>query len=72
MQHDPYRRHKIHRTTQAEDRVFGEQQGELSIAQLRPLNPDHPSAGLAADIVTAIDPEAAGDDGFGPGRASLR
>ncbi len=72
MQHDPYRRHKIHRTTQAEDRVFGEQQGELSIAQLRPLHPDHPGAGLAAGIVTAIDPEAAGGDGFGPGRASLR
>jgi protocatechuate 3,4-dioxygenase beta subunit len=72
MQHDPYRRHKIHRTTQAEDRVFGEQHGELSIAQLRPLHPDYPAAGLAADIVTAIDPEAAGEDGFGPGRAPLR
>jgi protocatechuate 3,4-dioxygenase beta subunit len=72
MQQDPYRRHEIHRTTQAEDRVFGEQQGELSIAQLRPIHPEHPTAGLAADLVTAFDPEAAGDDGFGPGRASLR
>jgi hypothetical protein len=72
MQHDPYRRHKIHRTTHAEDRVFGEQQGELAIAQLRPLNADHPAAGLAADIVTTIDSEAVGDEGFGPGRASLR
>jgi protocatechuate 3,4-dioxygenase beta subunit len=70
MQHDPYRRHKIHRTLQAEDRVFGEQQGELSIAQLRPLHPEHAAAGLAADIVTAIDPEVAGGDGLGPGRAS--
>jgi protocatechuate 3,4-dioxygenase beta subunit len=72
MQHDPYRRHKIHRTTQAEDRVFGEQQGELSIAPLRPLHAEHPAAGLTADIVTAIDPEAAGDEDFGPGRAPLR
>jgi protocatechuate 3,4-dioxygenase beta subunit len=72
MQHDPYRRHKLHRTTQAEDRVFGGQQGELSIAQLRPLHPGHPAAGLSADIVTAIDPDATGDDGFGPGSAPLR
>ena len=72
MQHDPYRRHKIHRTTMAEDRVFGEQHGELSIAQLRPLHPEHPGAGLVADLVTSFNPEAAGDYGFGPGLASLR
>src|ERR1700677_666124 len=52
MQHDPYRRHKIHRTTLAEDRVFGEQQGELSIVRLRPFNPEHPAAGLVAELVT--------------------
>ena len=72
MQHDPYRRHKIHRTTQAEDRVFGGQEGELSIAQLRPLNPEHPAAGLVADLVTSLDPQAAGGAGFGSGLASLR
>jgi protocatechuate 3,4-dioxygenase beta subunit len=66
MQHDPYRRHKIHRTTQAEDRVFGEQHGELSIASLRPLHPEHAAAGLAAEIVTSFDPEAAGETVFGP------
>ena len=63
MQHDPYRRHMIHRTTQAEDRVFGGQQGELSIAHLRPLNPEHPAAGLVADLVTSLDPQAAGGAG---------
>jgi protocatechuate 3,4-dioxygenase beta subunit len=68
MQHDPYRGHKIHRTTQAEDRVFGEQEGELSIAQLRPLHPEHPAAGLAAEIVTMFDPEATADDDFSPRR----
>lgn len=72
MQHEPYRLHKIHRTTQAEDRVFGEQQGELSIAQLRPLHSEHPAAGLAAEIVTALDPQVAADDDFGPGRGHVR
>jgi protocatechuate 3,4-dioxygenase beta subunit len=66
MQQDPYRRHQIHRTTQSEDRVFGEQDGELSIAQLRILNPGHPTAGLAAEIVTTIDPSTTADDRFGP------
>jgi hypothetical protein len=66
MQHDPYRRHKIHRTTLSEDRVFGEQNGELSIARLHLLHPQHAAAGLAAEIVTSFDPEAAGETGFGP------
>jgi protocatechuate 3,4-dioxygenase beta subunit len=72
MQHDPYRRHKIHRTTKGEDRVFSEQQGELSIAQLRPLNPGQPAAGLVAELVACFDPTSAGGAGFGPGFASLR
>jgi protocatechuate 3,4-dioxygenase beta subunit len=72
MQRDPYRRHKIHRTTQGEDRVFGEQQGELSIAQLRPLNPGQPAAGLVAELVACFDPTSAPGAGFGPGFASLR
>jgi hypothetical protein len=72
MQRDPYRRHKIHRTTQGEDRVFGEQQGELSIAQLRPLNPGQPAAGLVAELVACFDPTSARGAGFGPGFASLR
>lgn len=72
MQHDPYRRHRIHRTTQAEDRVFSEQEGELSIAQLRPLTPGHPAAGLVAEIITAFDPTASGDNSFGPGRGHVR
>jgi protocatechuate 3,4-dioxygenase beta subunit len=72
MQHDPYRRHKIHRTTLAEDRVFGEQHGELSIAQLRPLHPEHPGAGLVADVVASFTPEGAAEYGDGPGLASPR
>jgi protocatechuate 3,4-dioxygenase beta subunit len=72
MEHDPYRRHKIHRTTQAEDRVFGEQQGELSIAQLGPLHPGQPAGGLVAELVTCFDPTAAGAAGFAPGFAPLR
>lgn len=71
MQHDPYRRHKIHRTTQTEDRIFGEQQGDLSIVQLRPLHPEQPAAGLTAELVTCVDPNAAGM-GFHPGFASSR
>jgi protocatechuate 3,4-dioxygenase beta subunit len=67
MLDDPYRRHKIHRTTLEEDRVFGEQHGELSIARLQLLHPEHPAAGLAADIVTSFDPAATSHDGFGPG-----
>jgi protocatechuate 3,4-dioxygenase beta subunit len=72
MQHDPYRRHKIHRTTQTEDRVFGEQQGELSIAKVQPLHPGQPAAGLVAELVACLDPSASGGAGFGPGFASLR
>ena len=60
MEDDPYRRHKIHRTTQAEDRVFAEQQGELAIAHLRPVKPGQISAGLAAELTAAVDP-ASGD-----------
>jgi protocatechuate 3,4-dioxygenase beta subunit len=55
MEHEPYSRHKIHRTTQSEDDVFGDQHGELSIARLKPLGD---AAGYEAELVTAVDPTA--------------
>jgi protocatechuate 3,4-dioxygenase beta subunit len=53
MLHDPYRSHQIHRTTQAEDHVFTEQQGGLSIARLQTA-----ATGLLAEHVATIDPSA--------------
>jgi len=55
MEHEPYSRHKIHRTTQSEDDVFGDQHGELSIARLKPLGD---AAGYEAELVAAVDPTA--------------
>jgi protocatechuate 3,4-dioxygenase beta subunit len=55
MEHEPYSGHKIHRTTQAEDDVFGDQHGELSIARLTPLSA---GGGYAAELVAAVDPTA--------------
>ena len=65
MQHDPYRRHKIHRTTLEEDRVFGEQQGELSIVQLRPRQPGAPRGRAGCGVRNLVDLAAAGRAGFG-------
>src|ERR1700685_626202 len=39
MEQEPYRLHRIHRTTQAEDQVFGDQQGDLSIVRVDQLHP---------------------------------
>ena len=58
MQHEPYSLHKIHRTTQAEDHVFGEQNGQLFIARLQPLHPGNFGAGIHAELVAAVDPTA--------------
>jgi len=55
MEHEPYSRHKIHRTTQAEDAVFGDQRGELSIAKLMPVGS---GGGFEAELVAAVDPTA--------------
>jgi protocatechuate 3,4-dioxygenase beta subunit len=56
MEREPYRRHQIHRTTQAEDQVFGDQQGILSIARVEQLHPQDPAAGLRAELIAAVDP----------------
>jgi protocatechuate 3,4-dioxygenase beta subunit len=58
MSHEPYKLHKIHRTTQAEDHVFGDQDGSLQIAKLQPLHPGQFTAGLRAEIIAAVDPTA--------------
>jgi protocatechuate 3,4-dioxygenase beta subunit len=55
MEHEPYSLHRIHRTTQAEDDVFGDQHGELSIARLTPLSA---GGGYEAELVAAVDPTA--------------
>jgi protocatechuate 3,4-dioxygenase beta subunit len=67
MEHEPYAKHKIHRTTQAEDDVFNGQHGELSIARLTPVAG---GSGYAAELVAAVDPTATpapAERRFGPG-----
>jgi len=54
MLHEPYSRHEIHRTTQAEDDVFGDQEGRLSIASLQPAGLDK-KAGLRCELVATVD-----------------
>jgi len=58
MQHEPYSLHKIHRTTQAEDQVFGDQHGELCIARIQPLRGEQFSAGMYAEVIASVDPTA--------------
>jgi protocatechuate 3,4-dioxygenase beta subunit len=55
MRHEPYSLHRIHRTTQDEDHVFGDQNGHLAIARLQPGNV---AQGMHAELVTAVDPTA--------------
>jgi hypothetical protein len=58
MRHEPYSLHAIHRTTQREDQVFGDQEGYLSIAHIEPLRVGHFEAGFHAELVAAVDPTA--------------
>ncbi len=58
MEQSPYTRHKIHRTTQAEDGVFGGQQGRLSIATMKSLTTGDHQSGFAAEIIASVDPTA--------------
>jgi protocatechuate 3,4-dioxygenase beta subunit len=58
MQHEPYTHHKIHRTTQSEDHVFSDQNGQLQIANLKPLYAADFSKGLRAELNAAVDPTA--------------
>jgi len=58
MQHEPYSLHRIHRTTQAEDEVFGDQHGELSIARIQPMSGGNPATGMRAELIASVDPTA--------------
>jgi protocatechuate 3,4-dioxygenase beta subunit len=55
MREEPYTLHKIHRTTQDEDGIFGGQHGAVSIATLR-MNGSGSSATLDAELVATVDP----------------
>ncbi|HMF74395.1 MAG TPA: intradiol ring-cleavage dioxygenase [Bryobacteraceae bacterium] len=63
MAEEPYRRHQIHRTTQAEDQIYGGQQGELPVARIeiqgrsRTAGTTVPAA-LHAELIAAVDPTA--------------
>jgi protocatechuate 3,4-dioxygenase beta subunit len=61
MEREPYRRHEIHRTTQAEDQVYGDQQGELSVARV-----DAAGEKLHAELIAALDPTATPADARRP------
>jgi protocatechuate 3,4-dioxygenase beta subunit len=73
MEREPYRRHEIHRTTQAEDMVYGDQHGELSVARIDPVKVKELAADLKirAELIAAVDPTATPVDARrrgGPGR----
>lgn len=56
MRQEPYSKHRIHRTTQAEDTVFNGQHGETSISRLQRRDAGTPGAGYVAELVVAVDP----------------
>lgn len=58
MREEPYSKHRIHRTTQAEDGVFAEQHGAASVAKLRAVKLSGADAGYAAELIVAVDPSA--------------
>jgi len=70
MEHEPYSRHKIHRTTQAEDGVFNGQHGDRAVSKLEAIKPGQFAAGMRAEIVASVDPTATpapAERQFGPG-----
>jgi len=56
MRHEPYAKHRIHRTTQAEDGIFQDQYGAGSMARLQSVDAKRPEAGYIAEIIVATDP----------------
>ncbi len=54
----PYSEHKIHRTTQGEDGVFGDQHGDASICQLTAVEGGDFAQGMRAHLIAAVDPTA--------------
>jgi protocatechuate 3,4-dioxygenase beta subunit len=55
MRHDPYAKHSIHRTTQAEDGVFQNEHGRTSVARLRAVEANRPETGYTAELIVAVD-----------------
>jgi len=56
MRHEPYAKHQIHRTTQAEDGIYQDEHGDASVAKLRAIDSKHPEAGYIAEMILAVDP----------------
>lgn len=56
MRHEPYAKHHIHRTSQAEDGVFQDQHGAASTAGLRAIETERPELGYVAELIVAVDP----------------
>jgi len=55
---EPYRHHRIPRTTQAEDPVFTGQHGAGAIARVQALTGSDYAKGLRADVIAVVDPNA--------------
>ena len=70
MEREPYSLHKIHRTTNAEDGIYNEQSGKLSIASIEAVRGSDLMNGARASIVAALDPSATPEPvgRGGPGR----
>ncbi len=58
MDREPYSKDQIHRTKQAEDEVYNDQDAELSLARINFVQPGNVAAGLRADLLVAVDPSA--------------
>jgi len=58
MRFEPYRQHRIPRTTQAEDPVFTREHGSGAIARTRALTGSAYAKGLRADVIAVVNPEA--------------
>jgi protocatechuate 3,4-dioxygenase beta subunit len=58
MAQEPYRSHGIHRTTQQEDHVYGDQHGDLSVARVEPASLNTAGSGFRAELIAAVDPTA--------------
>jgi protocatechuate 3,4-dioxygenase beta subunit len=56
MRHEPYVKHRIHRTTQVEDDIFQQQHGDASVSRLQSVDAKRPEAGYSAELIVAVDP----------------
>lgn len=58
MSFEPYSKHEIHRTTQAEDQVYNGQGGMSSMARITSPSGADIRQGLRAELIAAVDPTA--------------